>query len=260
MKLDELCKSLCSGLAMRPVPIGYAIRTPFVGGDGDAIGMYLRRQPGAPNIVRFEDDGGTIASLESDGVNLSTDSRFEALASLLEQYGAQYDEAAELIHTDYFEEVRAGPNFVKFIALLLRIQDLRMLSTQKVERAFKDDVRAFVDEHFSGRVQIEEESNPSEMLADYVSDFVLRTHDGVRLALYASSTENKALEALLLWQELERQKIGDIRSMALLQTSKPSTIKQRTMSRLMNSGVLFGTMDGSRAELKRKIEHELRLH
>ena len=124
MKLKELCDAFCGNLALREVPIGYAIKTPFMGEDGDYLSLYLRRQPNTPGLVRFEDDGGTIASLEADGASLSSETRFAALANLLDQYGAQYNEADVLLHTEYFEEERAPAHFIKFMSLLVRLQDL----------------------------------------------------------------------------------------------------------------------------------------
>jgi hypothetical protein len=259
MKLNDLCKALCSGLAMREVPIGYAIKTPFETQDGDSIALYLRRAPTTPHIVRFEDDGGTIADLEADGVSLDSETRSQALADLLKQYDAHYDEANSVIHTDYFDDTRAPANLAKFMALMLRIQDLRLLSRDRVRETFKEDVRKFVERYFQGRVKITEDENPNEVLRDYVADFVLQADNGNTLAVYATSTENKALEALLLYQELARQGIEDIRSMALLEQAKPQAIKARTMSRIMNSSVLLGSLDGVEADLAHKMGASLGL-
>lgn len=257
MRLEELCRALCSGLDMRPVPIGYAIKTPFRSQDGDAIGMYLRREPDNPSQLRFEDDGGTLASLEEDGVSLSSDTRSDALADLLTQYGAHYDDESAVIYTDYFSEDRVPANFAKFMALLLRVQDLRMLSHERVREVFKDDVRALLEKHFVDRVEILEDHNPSEVLKDYVADFVLKAPSGGILAVYAASTEIKALEALLLWQELSRRSLSGIQSMAIFEGAKPQRIKNRTMSRLMNSEVMLGAMDGDQWEIARKMAQTL---
>ncbi len=238
---------------MRPVPIGYAIKTPFRHEDGDSIGVYLRRNPDDSRSLRFEDDGATIASLEESGVSLASESRQEALVSLLKQYGAQYDYEGAIIFTEYFPEERAPANFVKFLALMLRVQDLRLFTHDRVRRAFKDDVRKLIEEHFAGKVSIEEEENPSEVLQDYVADFVLKPPSGDTIAVFAASTELKSLEALLLWQELSRRKIQNIRSMAILEGAKPQSIKTRTLSRLFNSDVMIGSMDGDRWELARKM-------
>lgn len=259
MKPKELCNAFCTGLSMREVPIGYAIKTPFVGPDGDSLAIYLRRQTGSPSVVRFEDDGSTIASLIEDGVSLESDARSNALAELLKQYDAFHDENGAVLHTDYFDESRAPANFTKFMALMLRVQDLRMLTRERVRESFKDDVRKFVEEHFHGRVAIAEDVNPNEILRDYVADFVLTAANGATLAVYATSTENKALEALLLWQELARQSITDIQSMALLEQAKPPAIKERTISRLMNSQVLLGSFDGVTVDLARKMSASLGL-
>ena len=131
MNLNDLCRALCSGLALREVPVGYAIKTPFKQPDGDHIGLYIRRDVIDPSIMRLEDDGGTIAALEEDGVSFGLESRAEALASLLKQYDAHLDETESVIHTDYVEEARLPANFVKFMALLLRLQDLRLLTQDR---------------------------------------------------------------------------------------------------------------------------------
>jgi hypothetical protein len=259
MKLNDICKALCAGLSMREVPIGYAIATPFEGPDGDKISLYMRKSSDAPGHVRFEDDGGTIASLEADGISLSSETRADTLSMLLRQYDAYFDETALVLHTDYFDEQRAPANFAKFMALMLRVQDLRFLSRDRVRETFKDDVRTFVERHFQGKVTITEDENPNEVLKDYVADFVLRSTDGSTLAIYATSTENKALEALLLWQELTRQGIGNVRSMALLEQAKPAALKARTMSRILNSDVMTGSLDGAEADLARKMGMSLGL-
>jgi len=205
-------------------------------------------------MLRLEDDGGTIASLEEDGVSFTNETRTEALAALLKQYDAHHDEIGSIIHTDYVDETRLPANFVKFMALLLRLQDLRLLAHERVREVFKDDVRALVERHFKDKVEILEDDNPSEVLKDYVADFVLKSRTGETLALFAAASETKALESLLLWQELTRRKLGErVRSMALFEGPKPQRIKSRTMSRLMNSEVMLGTLEGDSWELVQKM-------
>jgi len=257
MKVEELCKAFCSGLAMRAVPIGFAVKTPFESPDGDAIGFYLRRSSEMPSHLRFEDDGGTIASLEEEGVSVEVESKYEAFKSLLEQYHAYYDETTYSIYTDYIPEKRIPANFAKFTALLLRLYDLRLYTRDRIERVFKDDVRSLVNEYFEDKVTISEDAPPSEVLTDYVADFVLKARTGETLAVYAASTEIKALESLLLWQELGRQKLYSIKSMAVFEKATPPLIRKRTLARLINSEVMLGTMDGARWEIARKMANSL---
>jgi hypothetical protein len=253
MKLNELCEALCSSVALREVAIGYAIKTPFQLPDGDYIAVYIRRDRENPRYLRLEDDGGTIASLEEDGVSFASEARADAFADMLRQYDAHYDETASIVHTDYVDESRVPANFVKFMALMLRLQDFRLLTNERVREAFKDDVRKLVEQYFRGRVEILEDVNPDETLKDYVADFVLKAVNGDTLALFAAASETKALESLLLWQELRSRQMERIRSMALFEMAKPQRIKTRTMSRLMNSDVVLGSMEGDRWELARKI-------
>jgi hypothetical protein len=253
MKLNELCEALCSGMALHEVKIGYAIKTPFRLPDGDAVGLYIRRDIDNPKLLRLEDDGATIASLEEAGVSLSLETRADALADLLKQYDAHYDEEHSIIFTDYVDESRLPANFIKFMALMLRVQDLRLMANDRVREAFKDDVRALIGKYFEGRVDIFEDENPNEVLKDYVADFVLKSKNGETLALFAASSETKALESFVLWQELRSRRIDSIRSMALFEGPKPQRIKTRTMSRLLNSEVVLGTMEGDQWELAQKI-------
>lgn len=253
MKVHELCRALCSGLALHEVPIGYAVKTPFLAPDGDALSFYIRRSPSQAQLLRFEDDGGTIASLEEDGVSLETESRFEAFQAILKQYSANYSEQDHLIHTDYFSEDRIAANFAKFVALMLRVQDLRLFTADRVREIFKDDVRALLQEYFTDKVEILENNAPAPALSDYVADFVLRTQNGKSLAVHAVSTELKALEALLLWQELGRTRAKNINNMAVLSSTSPHEVRRRTLSRLINSGVLLAAMDGTRWDVANKI-------
>jgi hypothetical protein len=145
------------------------------------------------------------------------------------------------------------------MALMLRLQDMRLLAHERVREVFKDDVRALVEKYFKDQVEIFEDENPNELLKDYVADFVLKWKSGETLALFAAASEMKALESLLLWQELRSRKLETIRSMAIFEASKPQRIKSRTMSRLMNSEVVLGTMEGDRWELAQKIGKTIRV-
>ena len=43
MNADDICKAFCRSVALQAVPVGYALRTPFMGPDGDPLTIYLRR-------------------------------------------------------------------------------------------------------------------------------------------------------------------------------------------------------------------------
>ena len=250
--LKDICRTFCDGLAMREIPIGYTIRTPFKGSDGDAVALYLRRDPQFPGRYRLEDDGGTIAALQEAGFSLENEQRSAEFESLLAEYGCQFDEDESLIHTDYMDEEKTPAYFLKFMALMIRVADLRMLSRDRVRDTFKADLQEFVEGVFVGTATVERDVSPSSDLSDYIADVIVSTAK-TKLAIYAGTTEVKALEALVLWQELIRQGIDGIIPVVMLEVAKPTRIKGRTMSRIINSDVALASMDGSPWDIGQKL-------
>ena len=88
---------------------------------------------------------------------------------------------------------------------------------------------------------------------DYIVDFVIRAPDGHVLAIFAGTGELKALESLLFWERIKAASYRDVRSMIVLEHARPATIKARTLSRVMNSGLTLATADGGLHEDGEKI-------
>lgn len=235
--------------------MGFAIRTPFRTADGDAVALYARRDPDFSGRYRFEDDGATLADLQEEGFSLENEARSAEFHRLLAEYGCHYDEGEVLIHTDYLSEEQLPAYFLKFMALMVRLGDLRMLSRTVVRDTFKADLQEFVEETFEGMATVERDASPVSSLSDYVADVVVRGPDST-LAIYAGTTEVKALEAFVLWQELERQGLTGVIPMVVFERAKPTTIKARTMARLMNSNVSLGSLEGSRWDVGQKMRHQ----
>jgi hypothetical protein len=260
MKADDICKAFCAPVLLHSVPIGYALRTPFRGNDGDPITVYIRRDETTPEErFRLEDDGQTIGFLETSGVDFDTDSRFAALAEMLREYDAHYDEQDVLIHTQYMDATELPATSVRFTALMLRLQDLLLLSPGRVRRTFREDVIKLVMQQFGeAAVQLNVPITPA--MRDYIVDIVVRSNDGRALAIYAATSESKALEALLFVRECKDQGIKSVRSMLVLETSKPRDIRNRTLSRVINSDILLASMEGEEIAIKRKMAESLTFH
>jgi hypothetical protein len=259
MKLKAFCEAFCAGMALTEVPIGYAVRTPFKMSDGDPVGMYLRRLDGQSGIYRIEDDGLTAAALEEAGIDLDNDARFQELQKLLVEYDCQYDDEQILLHTEYVEEGRLPAVFFKFCSLLLRIQDLALLASERVRKTFLSDLQDLVERHFSLTTDVQFMAQVDSALKDYVADIVMKKPDGNCLALFAGTSEVKALESLLLANKLREEKRHGIRSMLVVESAKPKQIKERTFSRIINSDVLLASMDGMESAITAKIAECLAL-
>lgn len=256
--LKDICGTFCDGLAMREVPMGYAIKTPFRSLDGDAVALYVRRSKDAPGQLRLEDDGSTVAALQEEGFGFDNEQRLAEFQALLTEHGALFDEDECLIHTDYMEEGRAAAYFLKFMSLMIRISDLRLMSRDRARDTFKADVQQFVDETFRDLAPVEFDAPPEDSLSDYIPDAIVRA-PGVTLAIFAATGEVKALEALVLWQELLRQGLSHVLPVVVLPTAKPPQIKARTMSRIINSRVSMASMDGNKWDVMQKLRQEARM-
>src|SRR3954463_6680006 len=80
---------------------------------------------------RIEDDGTTIPMIEAEGIDLNTSTRQEALESLLTEYGARYDEEKGELTTAPLSVQKVPSAAFKFVALLLRLQDLILLTPER---------------------------------------------------------------------------------------------------------------------------------
>jgi hypothetical protein len=256
MKTEDFCAAFCEHLALHEVPIGYVLKTPFKRPDGDAIGIYFRRAD--DGTFRIEDDGQTLGFLEASGVDLDSETRFEALADLLKEYSSFLDERESLIYTANMQERFLPAEALRFMTLMLRIQDLLLLAANRVRSTFRDDLINLVERQFGGSAASIDFNSPlQDSMKDYQVDIIVRSPDGRSLAIYAATSELKALEALLFWREARDQKITNNRAMLVVETAKPRDIKERTYSRVLNSGLLIASMDGEEISIGNKMRENL---
>jgi hypothetical protein len=255
MKVQEFCKAFCADMAVTPVPIGYAIKTPFRWSDGDPVAVYIRRS--SNGMMRLEDDGMTIQYLQEEGVDFRQETKLEALSEIISSADLTYSAEDSLIFSEYVQEDKIGFHFLRFLSAINRIQDLKLLIRGRIVRYFQDEVRAFLDESLAHPIAIKENEAPSTELRDYIADFVLTGPNGDKLAVFAANTDVKALESLVLWQEVRQRRESKIKCVTIFETAHPQSVKRRTYSRVLNSQIIVGTLDGPRGDLAQKIISEL---
>jgi Domain of unknown function DUF1828 len=144
---DLLCQAFCSALKIRAAPCGWAVETPYCNGDGDPLLLYYVKDPTGQQWS-IEDDGTQIPFLEANGVDQSGQARGEALEYLLTEYGVFFDREERSVHTTFMPESDLGTASIKFVALLLRLQDLALLSPHVVRSTFREDVISAIKEAF----------------------------------------------------------------------------------------------------------------
>ena len=260
MNVDDICRAFCQPVALRSVPIGYVLKTPFCRADGDPIAAYVRRDETSllPQF-RLEDDGQTIGFLETSGVDLDTPTRLQALGDILREHNAFYDQDEVVIHTDYMPETEIPNASVQFAALMVRIYDLLLLSSSRVRSTFRDDLIEIAKRQF-GDSAIELNKPIINNMKDYIVDIVVRSPDERALAIFAATSELKALEALLFQKECKERDLDYVRSMLVLENARPRDIRTRTLSRVMNSEIILASMDGEEIAIRRKMADSLAYH
>ena len=255
MKVEDFCRVYCDGLALNNVPIGHVLRTPFTMPEGDHVAVYFRRLENG--LFRVEDDGQTIFFLEAGGFDLDTETRFAAFNELLEDHGAYYDEDDFIIHTRPIKEELLPQIALSFSVLMVRIRDLLLLAANRVRSTFRDDLLDLVQRQFKGVAIVDPDAELQASMRDYQVDIIVRSPDNRNLAIYAGNSEMRALEAMLFWREYREQRISNTRTMLVLETAKPRALKERTLARVMNSGLILASMDGEEISIGNKMREQL---
>lgn len=252
MNPDLFCEAFCQLTALHTVPIGFVFKTPFRRSDGDAISLYIRRHE-SDEGYRIEDDGQTVTELEMQGFDLDNETRRLAFLDLLREYDAFFDDTHFIIHSSFVDETQVPALAVRFSALLLRVQDFLLMSRERARSTFRDDLVEMVEAQFGSTCSISLNRPLQPSMKDYVIDILVRAPDGRSLAIFAGNSELRALECLLFWKEFRERKLEDVKAMLVLESAKPPQIKDRTFSRVVNSGVLLASMDGEDVAIRQKM-------
>jgi hypothetical protein len=253
---DALCKTFCANVEVTPVPIGFAVRTPHMKPDGDFASFYIRRNVES-DLYRVEDDGCTVADLEASGFDFDKESRFEAFTSILADHDVAYDDHGVLLSTPYMPLEALAESALSFSYLMARLPDLLLIVGSRVQRSFKEDLADLIETQFGQVCSIARNAPVDPGDKDYIVDFVIRSPDGRILAVFAGSSEMKALESLLFWEHTKNREGDALKSVVVLEGARPTAIKERTLSRVMNSGLILATLDGGLVNVGEKLRMTL---
>jgi len=223
---EILCNAFCAALQCRSVPGGYAVELPYQNADGDPLLLYYIRL--SPTEWRIEDDGTQVALLEANGVDLGGRSRGGALNSLLSEYDVTFDQDARTLSSPALKEGDLGEASLSFVALLLRLQDLALLSPQIVRNTFRDDAVSAIRGKFEGIAQIEENAPISSKLPAFTADVRITSPESLPLAVYLATSEERALQALVLKMALEKYRSEPIRVVLLLEKARDNPVRDAT--------------------------------
>ncbi len=232
MNKQLLCEAFCQDLEVSNVPAGLVVRTGFITRDGDAIGFYVTRHPADPALWRVEDSGLVIPMVEAAGVNLESGSRALAFHRLLTEYGASFDSESAELHSEYVSETDLPSEAMRFVALLLRVQDLELLNTESVANTFREDVQSDLGQLTERGATVQFRVTPHRFLRDFEADALIQ-HGDESLALYFGTSDERVNEAVILWMESKTVHAG-LKVGLMLEREKAPQINNRSLRRAMN--------------------------
>lgn len=241
---DELCKAFCGELSVRKVPAGFAVSTAFDAQDGDPLGFYVVG-PDNYGKYRIEDSGTIIPFIESTGADFKNNSRKAALNELLDEYGVEYDEDAGELTTLSISEGQIPHAALRFVALLLRVQDIVFMAAERAASTFREDALRRLKNKLGDRATIKEDDILDPKLADIPVDAVIRAQGRNPVAVFFGVSDQKVNEAIFLQMAATYEANIECSVVALLEKDKSVSkkIRQRALNRLDAMPIFYGEED-----------------
>jgi hypothetical protein len=227
---ERICKAFCDTVQVTAFDGGLAIATPYLNfASGDRIGIYaIGPRDGAYRLI---DNALTIAFIESEGASMDLASRREALAQVLQQHGASYDEEMGEVFIDDVTEEELPKAILEFSALLLRLNDLVFLTVERVRNAFEDDVRGALKAEMDKRSIRYVEGQPvSDQLSDIVPDMVFYPDARDPVALFIATNDSKLWQAMLLRMIADSEHHVPLSVVAIVETDNSVGQKARVQA------------------------------
>jgi hypothetical protein len=250
---DELCKAFCDHLRIREVQAGLAVSTAFSFSDCEPIGFYVTG-PDALGRFRIEDDGTTIPLIEAEGIDLDTTTRQEALVALLTEYGAQYDPVRGELTTPPLTAAQVPSAAFKFVALLLRLQDLILLTPERAASTFREDATKAIQTTLGSRATIKE-NEPIAPGIEFPADLIIQSPGRDPVAVFLAMSEQRVLEAVVAQMAVTYETHLSCSVVALLE--RDSSITRRMRTRASNRLTAMPIFEGDEKAAIQRIEREV---
>lgn len=194
---EALCKAFCDDLLVRRVPAGLAVSTGFSSYDGDRIGFYVLDSARKP-LKRIEESGATMALLEASGVDFRSETRREALDSLLAEHAVTFDNDDHCFFIDNVRESDVPGAALRFVSFSLRVRDFLLMTEYRVASTFREDAARELHRVVGDKAKIAEGEAIAPALSDSPADFVLRAPGKPPVGVYLATSDKQVYEATLV--------------------------------------------------------------
>lgn len=227
MNKEAFCKAFCDGLQWTKVPAGHVLTTPFRLIDGDPIQFYIVKSTPRGKSFRLEDDGTSVSVLEASGLDLSRGQRASALDAILAEYAISFDADTLTLRTADLPEEDLPGAALKFVATLLRIQDLQLMAPRIVRSTFREDAIQAIHGRFDATTRVEEGGHLAAAHQAIPADLVLRRGDLPPVGIYFATSNENGLKALVTKFELERH-ADKSKVLLLVEKAKTNPLQEPT--------------------------------
>jgi hypothetical protein len=255
---QQLCKTFCASVNVRPVPSGLAVSSAFADHSGDSISFYVTNLDDGE--FRIEDDGSYLSHLIAKDIPIDQGPRGQLLDAILKQANSYWDRDTLEIRSSAFPESEISHRSIDFLSSLLRVRDLELLTRDVVRSTFRSDATAAIKAIYGNVASFRENTPIKKEFAEFPADLVILPKDTAAFtgALYFVSSNEKLNEALLLQMEALRVGNSDFKVIALLEEPEMKAISSKKFQRAQNRSVVMpifrGDEDASVLSIGRTLE------
>jgi hypothetical protein len=259
---QQLCKTFCGSVNVRPVPIGLAVSSAFADASGDPISFYVTSLEDGE--ARIEDDGSYLSHLIARDIPIDQGPRGQLLDAILKQADSYWDRETLEIRSSVFPERELPQRAIDFLSSLLRVRDLELWTHDVVRSTFRFDAIAAIEAKYRDVANFNENAAVKREFAEFPADFIISPKSGVALkgAVYFVTSNEKLNEALLLQMaasELYRDGSPDFKVIALLEEPEMKAISSKKFQRAQNRSVIMPIFRGDEDASVLRIGRTLKL-
>lgn len=152
---------------------------------------------------------------------------------MLDEYGVELNAHARTLCSPPLAEAELGLAAVRFVALLLRLQDLALLSPQIVRNTFREDALAAIHKEFDGRADVSDQAQLSPELVGQEANVVIRSPAAPPVGIFFATSEERALQALVVKMEMDKYRDIATSIILLLEHAKVNPVRPPTLGLAM---------------------------
>jgi hypothetical protein len=172
----------------------------------------------------------------------------------LNQYGAEYDAERGELTTPLMHSDQIPAAALKFVALLLRLQDLVLLTPERAASTFREDATRAIHQRLDKRAVIKENEPIAEGI-EFPADLLIQAPDRDPVAVFLAMSEQRVLEAVVAQMAATYETHSHCSVIALLE--KDSSVTRKMRIRASNRLTAMPIYEGDERAAIQRIEREV---